>query len=79
MLLTMIFLVQIFFITEKSDDYLEIIEVGKAKYKSIYRVCATVVYLKKDKDSDNIHYDAFKLIDNDLNKITPFECKEKNG
>ncbi len=61
----------------KSDDYLEIIEIGRDKYEPVYRVWASIVYLKKDKGSNNIHYDAFKYINNDLSKITPFECKER--
>ncbi len=61
----------------KSEAYLEIIEFYKDKYQPIYRVWASIVYLYKGKESNNIHYNTFQDIDYDLSRITPWECKKK--
>ncbi len=61
----------------KTEEYLEIIEIYKDKYSPIYRVWASLVYLQKGPEENNIYYNTFQYIDNDLARITPWECKER--
>ena len=55
----------------KSEDYLEMIHIGLTKWKVSYLVSASIVYLNKDKNSNNIDYRWFQ---GNIDEITPSDC-----
>ena len=58
----------------KSNDYIEIIYLGLTKYKVSYVVRASIVYLNKEKEENNIDY---RLFSGNLDEITAEDCRKK--
>lgn len=61
----------------KSNEFIEIIEIGKDKYEPCIRVYASIVFLNAPKEKNNINYVFFnEYCGGDINKITTYECKK---
>ena len=58
----------------KSNEYIEMIHMGLTKYKTSYVVSASMVYLNKDEETNNIDY---RLFAGNIEQITPEDCKKK--
>lgn len=58
----------------KSDEYIEVIYLGLTKYRTSYAVRASIVYLNKAREANNIDY---RLFSGKIEEITPEDCKQK--
>lgn len=57
----------------KSNEYIEMIYLGLTQYKLSYVVRASIVYLNKDNDTNNINYGLFS---GNIDEITPEDCRK---
>ena len=62
----------------RNDDYIEIIQLAKDKYKKYISVSTSIAFLDTIEEKSNINYKWFKEFNNgDLDKINVDDCVDK--